>query len=565
MGIRVPRTLRLLPGLFGVVLALKALGLDFEVTAMPRLGLQGLFLLVLAVAAIVLLFMKGLAALYQGHGKALEVDVGSDVYREGNNQGVSLLEIRFNSKSVKDSALLKILSLARIRGVKAASRYTLILTLNKGVERLFVSIEGSETEKDLFKALVSSISEDLRIIEASGDNGPSTALFQEKGFHPRSPANDETLAGTDSFKGLGVTRGKDDLSSPRLYVGKTLYPEEGAYLFLDKRDLAGHVGVFGSTGTGKSTTLFTIACRAWSDMGLATILLDWTGEHSEYIAGTLGNHPGEFKLLDPVSGDAALNPLLLSRSSEGADVVVEILSKALDLSEPQSFMLRRVIEDSSPHTLGELEVYVEALPEESRWDREVKRALLRKVGVLTRGSAKRAFSASDPYLFQFQGSGTHFFHIVRLDNIRSLAARRAYSLTLLATMFFKAQERRIDGEFLVAIDEAHNVFTLNGSKMGLLELLVSESRKYGLYVALATQSPSLVPNPIILNTNTKIAHALRSYRDKTVIAETMSLPHDLQEMIDKLAVGTAVFQSVSLPEPVIVKVEKHRPVGDNIC
>ena len=558
----VPRALRLIPGLLGIVLALRALGLDLKMPAIPGLGGLGeLFWLVLVLAPLAAFIVFRGARLFSPN-KELEAGINRGVGQRSLSHGPSLLEVKFSGRSVRDGVLLKLLSLIRIRSGRTGSRYALILTSSKGVERLFVSIEGGDEEKDLFRALASSISEDLKIAEV-GESAISMAAHLDETTRAMQPLEGEipTRLGTE---GLASSGGGGAPGSGRsLYLGRTVYPEEGALLFLYERDLAGHVGVFGSTGTGKSTTLFTIACRAWSDMGLSSVLLDWTGEHSEHIARGLRDPTARIKLLDPVRGDASLNPLLLGGESERVDVVVEILSKALDLSEPQSFMLRRVIEDDSPSTLGELEAYVEALPEESRWDREVKRALLRKVGILTRGSARRAFSALDSSLLS--DAGDQVFRIVRLDNIKSLAARRAYVLTLLATMFFRAQEGGAAGVDLVAIDEADNVITLNGSKMGLLELLVSESRKYGLYVALATQSPSLVPNPIILNTNTKIVHALRSYRDKSAVVETMSLPPGFQERIDKLSVGTAVFQSVSLPEPVIVKVEKYRPVGDDAC
>jgi hypothetical protein len=413
-----------------------------------------------------------------------------------------------------------------------------------------------EVYENPLDSFVASFFGDANIVELGEDLAPRLA-------DPGAPLQARSGAslgehGPHPWTGEGIHDG-----SPTLYLGTMIQPESGLPVFLDKRDLAGHVGVFGSTGTGKSTTLFTLACRASRDLGVSSLLLDWTGEHAGRLLGSLGGGRYGVSVFNPAAGDASINPLSLGGGDDAIDVVVEILSKALDLSEPQAFMLRRILEEASPSSLGELEAYIEAVQEESRWDREVKKALLRKVGVLTRGSARKAFSGREGDLLQVLEEGS--LNVVKLDDIRNLAARRAYVLVLLASIFTRLQDSGDRREVLVALDEAHNVFTPEEPRMGLLELLVSESRKYGLYVALATQSPSLVPNTIILNTNTKIVHALRSYRDKAVISETMALPPGVQERIDKLPAGVALIQSVSLPEPVVIKVEKGRPVGDDVC
>jgi DNA helicase HerA-like ATPase len=115
---------------------------------------------------------------------------------------------------------------------------------------------------------------------------------------------------------------------------------------------------------------------------------------------------------------------------------------------------------------------------------------------------------------------------------------------------------------LIAIDEAHNIF--NGEEAAFIEQLFSESRKYGVILAIATQSPSSIPNGVLLNTNTKIVHALRSARDKSIIAETMSLPRDYVEILDKLGPGEAIVQSPSNPQPLLIQVQLVNELGDEL-
>ncbi|MEM4799866.1 MAG: hypothetical protein QXO61_00895, partial [Acidilobaceae archaeon] len=88
-----------------------------------------------------------------------------------------------------------------------------------------------------------------------------------------------------------------------------------------------------------------------------------------------------------------------------------------------------------------------------------------------------------------------------------------------------------------------------------VEQLFAEARKYGLSLAVASQSPSSIPNGVLLNANTKIVHALKSARDKAVIADSMSLSQDYLEVLDKLEPGVALVQSPSCSRVVLVRVK----------
>ncbi len=93
---------------------------------------------------------------------------------------------------------------------------------------------------------------------------------------------------------------------------------------------------------------------------------------------------------------------------------------------------------------------------------------------------------------------------------------------------------------------------------------MAESRKYRLHIAIATQSPSSIPNGVLLNSNTKVVHALRSPRDKEVISQTMNLHYGLLEELDKLRTGEALVQSPSTPRPALVRVELRPPRHDGV-
>ena len=319
---------------------------------------------------------------------------------------------------------------------------------------------------------------------------------------------------------------------------------DGAYqkeVYLLKNDIEGHVGIFGSTGTGKTTTLAVLSANSWAQ-GINVTVLDWAGEVTRVLSSL---HAG-YRELNPLE-DAGINPFAVRELESRPDLVVEVLSRALNLTQPQTFLLSRVVEEEQPSSLEELDRAIERYPEEAKWDRDVKRGLQRKVGLIARPPFSRAFQGSMSLEDLERG-----FNVIRADLIDSAIARRAYGMMLLAGLFVKRGRKE---DLVFAIDEAHNL----ADEGDLLGSVMAESRKYKLYVAIATQSPASIPNGVLLNANTKIVHALRSLRDKEVIAQSMNLPQFMMERLDKLSAGEAVVQAPSLAAPVLVKVKLEVP------
>ncbi|MEM1927683.1 MAG: ATP-binding protein [Acidilobaceae archaeon] len=306
---------------------------------------------------------------------------------------------------------------------------------------------------------------------------------------------------------------------------------------VSRADISKHVAVFGSTGSGKSTTLSSLAVAA-RKLGFSVLVLDWTGEYPQLLARA----GAVFELLNPARGQASLNPL---ESVEDEEMLLNIMGKALSLTGPQSYLLVKAMEGEKPRSLRELETRLEELPEESKWDREVKRALLRKIALLTRGSYP-AFSKTT--LPELEG-----LKVVDMSSVRGWVARKSYALFMLATLFARREREGSGSPLLVVIDEAHNI--LYGEEQLFVEQLFAEARRYELSLAIATQSPSSIPNGVLLNANTKIVHALKSARDKTLIAETMSLPQEYLEVLDKLEPGVALAQTPSCSRALLLRVK----------
>ena len=522
---RVPRRYRPLASLASAPLLAKLL--------YPRLQIHVPMELALAAAA------AGAAAIYAsrrlfrpkegGPGlqvRAFEVEIGgtSEERAQGARQVEEILKQRAKAGRV---------------------RYVVLSSLQGGYSRTIIGIGGEpgdvSVEEEVAKTLIAMNLRNVRVRDVE----PAVIEVVSRVLDAVAPnVRGEPLFITPS-QGL-VTGGHQ---GDGIYLG-TAY--EGAYprpIYLSKGDLEGHVGVFGSTGTGKTTTLAAIASRA-SKAGYNVIALDWAGEIAK-VMEALGEDG--FTQVDPMNG-GGLNPFSDEDLAARPELLIDVLTDALNLTQPQAYLIMRVIEERGlPSSLRDLQREVERYPEEAHWDRDVKRGLLRKIGLLTGDGVSAAFEGEiDAGLLE---DGTK---VVRLDRIYSATARKAYALIALTSLFAR---RYRDGHTLVAIDEAHNLMDAEADTVGKI---MAESRKYGLHLAIATQSPSSIPNSVLLNSNTKVVHALRSSRDKEVISQTMNLPYGLLEELDKLRPGEALVQSPSIPRPVLVRVELRPPNNNGV-
>lgn len=506
--------MRILPGIVGIALAALAMGIDLRYVTFF------LFALLLPLA---MYFMA----------PRLRELVG----RKKEETWYKVLEIEVKNSRGEEAAreLAKLIS---ERSQKASARIALLSVLEGGMKRSFVILVSSDrealsVETEVMKTLMSSLVDGIRVVEISDDNLRALASWiHAVGLRSRSPLliSGSSLGGRQPFRERDGTEGFN--------IGEVLEGSTPRPFALTRSDLESHIGIFGSTGSGKSTTLSVIAEMSWKRLGVPVVLLDWTGEHS----ALLKSRGVRFRELNPMAGEASVNPL---ESGGDLEHMVSIMTKALSLSPPQAYLLMRSMEIGRPRSLRELEEAIFSLPEESKWDKEVKRALIRKVSMLTRGSYA-AFSST-------RGLELSGITVIRLDYMKNIIARKSYALFFLSKLFLERAAGEAPGDsVIVAIDEAHNIFS--GEESAFVEQLFAECRKYGIMLMIATQSPSQVPNGVLLNTNTKIVHALRSSRDKSVIGETMSLKREYLEIMDKLGPGEALVQAPSSPEPTLVQI-----------
>ena len=299
-----------------------------------------------------------------------------------------------------------------------------------------------------------------------------------------------------------------------------------------------HVLVVGSTGSGKTYTVSRIVSKAVKrDNELRSVIVfDWHGEYTGLL--------DVYEYIDP--WDLPVNII-------GSDIyeTVDLISDVLELTHPQSFMVEKILSREKISNIHELYRILESLEDVASWMRESRLSLLRKLSPIVR----------DAYIDLFKGDRNNYVNlagrsvmIIDVSKIKDPLIRRIYIAFYLKKLFSVALERMLTGRLLIVVEEAYNL--LNRDKpIRLISRMLAEVRKFGIGLIIVTQSPSTVVEDVMINTNTKIIHSLKSSCDIDLINKTLYLTEEFRQIIPYLDVGEAIIYSRSYKKPLLIKVK----------
>ena len=320
---------------------------------------------------------------------------------------------------------------------------------------------------------------------------------------------------------------------------------------LSMEQLLRHVGIFGTTGSGKSTTAAVLLKNIYRELNIPIIILDWHNEYT-HILDCLGVR--EVYVHNP-SG-LRLNPLY-RLEKDTIDEIVDIFASTLELSNPQSYYLQSALEymlkNRLKPSLQTLQYILnEKIYEVSHAGREALCALLRKISFIARMFNKEHSDSEVDYYIEnvlFKKG----IHIINLASIRSLQLRRLYALLALRIIYEKLISLGITNRLRVVIvlEEAHNIFTKDNV---FPAILVPEVRKYGLGFIVISQSLSILPQQVLSNINTVIVHTLISRQDKRVLSEMYEAAKEVLDTLSNLALGEAYIFTINNPSPTPLRV-----------
>lgn len=366
---------------------------------------------------------------------------------------------------------------------------------------------------------------------------------------------------------------------------------------LDRQNLSAHTFVTGSTGAGKSNTIYTLlnelCLKANGDNGTETnflVIESAKGEYKSALGGYEGVHvygtnPRRTQLL-------RINPFSFPDDThvlEHIDRLVEIFNACWPMYAAMPAVLKEAIEsayqscgwdmtnsrsvaDRFP-TFNDVLARLPEIMNSSDYSSDTKGdytgALVTRVKSLTNGINGQIF-CSDEMISDAEMFDRNV--IVDLSRIGSTETKAL----IMGMLMIKLQEYRMAQaagtdmalRHITVLEEAHNLLrrtspdqsqesaNLQGKSVEMLANAIAEMRTYGEGFIIADQSPALLDMAVIRNTNTKIIMRLPDQSDRELVGRAAGLNDDQIIELARLELGVAAVFQNEWQEPVLCKVQE---------
>ena len=359
---------------------------------------------------------------------------------------------------------------------------------------------------------------------------------------------------------------------------------------LTKKSLASHTFITGSTGAGKSNTVYQIIDKARKKYVKFLVIEPAKGEY-KHIFGSdkdvlvYGTNPSLTPLLkiNPFSFPDGIHIL------EHLDRLVELFNVCWPMYAAMPAVLKSAVEKSyqdcgwdlvrSQNKYGEM-LYpsfvdvaynIKEIIDNSEFDTDNKGAykgsLLTRLESLTNGINGMIFTCDEI-------SNEDLFDKNVIVDLSRVGSSETKSL-IMGMLVLKLQEYRmisnemnVDFRHLTVLEEAHNLLkrtsteqssesaNLLGKSVEMLSNAIAEMRTYGEGFIIADQAPGLMDMSVIRNTNTKIIMRLPDQTDRELVGKAANLNEDQIKELAKLPCGVAAIYQNEWVQPVLCKVDR---------
>ncbi|WP_439238608.1 ATP-binding protein [Lonepinella sp. BR2919] len=369
-----------------------------------------------------------------------------------------------------------------------------------------------------------------------------------------------------------------------------LWQKKSQRVELSTDNLTSHVFVTGSTGSGKSNTVYHLLSQLRTKEIPFLVIEPAKGEYKNYfgqfddvnVYSTNPNISQLFKI-NPFKFPDGIHIL------EHVDRLIEIFNVCWSMYDAMPAVLKDAIlkayqscgwdletsenpiaKDIFPNFLDLVDSLKQVISE-TDYSQEVKGnytgALVTRVKSLTDGLNGQIFSANEI-------DNKILFDSNVIVDLSRVGSQETKSLIMGLLIMRLSEYRMISEEMnqplkhVTVLEEAHNILkrtsaeqsgesaNVAGKSVEMLSNAIAEMRTYGEGFIIADQSPSAVDISAIRNTNTKIIMRLPDEQDRRLAGKAAALTDEQLDEVAKLPKGVAVVYQNNWLEAVLCKIDR---------
>ncbi len=381
---------------------------------------------------------------------------------------------------------------------------------------------------------------------------------------------------------------------PQFEMGRIVHMHsvESVKVNLSLNSLSSHTFIAGSTGSGKSNTIYHILDSARNEGVHFLVVEPAKGEYKNVFGNdkdvyVYGTNP----MLTPL---LRINPFRFPDKIhilEHLDRLVEIFNVCWPMYAAMPAVLKSAVEksyvdcgwdlmtstnkydDNLYPDFADVARNIKIIIDSSEYDNENKGAykgsLLTRLQSLTTGINGLIFSSDDL-------SDDDLFEKNVIVDLSRVGSTETKSL-IMGMLVLKLQEFRMTGDIpmnsdlrhVTVLEEAHNLLrrtsieqptesaNILGKSVELIANAIAEMRTYGEGFIISDQAPGLMDMSVIRNTNTKIIMRLPDKGDRDLVGKAANLNDDQITEVAKLPRGVAAIYQNEWVQPVLCMVNKH--------
>lgn len=359
---------------------------------------------------------------------------------------------------------------------------------------------------------------------------------------------------------------------------------------LTSKDLTMHTFITGSTGSGKSNTVYQMIDQVTKVGAKFLVVEPAKGEYKNVFGRAPGLDVSVYGTNPNISKLLRINPFSFPEKIhiyEHMDQLIEIFNVCWPMYAAMPAVLKDAIErayieagwnlktSQNQHgrrlypTFGDVLRQIDVVMEESQYSSDskgdYKGALSTRLKSLTNGINGMIFTSDEL-------SAEKLFEenvIVDLSRVGSTETKAL----IMGLLVMKLQEHRVASEQMNAdlkhvtvLEEAHNLLkrtsteqtaegsNLVGKSVEMITNAIAEMRTYGEGFIIVDQAPGLLDMAAVRNTNTKIILRLPEYSDRELVGKACGLNEDQIEELARFEKGVAAVYQNDWIEAVLCKV-----------